>query len=115
MKRLVWLAAVGIGLSAFPAAAQSVLWGSSAFENKYFSIDQATAAALTTQPVVLAGFTVNGINSLTRDPSTGLIYIIAKTQSNGRQLATLNLATGVATLVGALGDNFSTLAFNSSG
>jgi len=115
MKRLIAVAAgvLGLSLMAVPADAQN-LFGASPSTNQYYRIDTATAAAITTQSVTLAGFTVTGINSLTRDPTTGLIYIIAKT-GLGRQLAVLDLVTGVATLRGSLGDDFSSLAFSSSG
>lgn len=96
------------------AHAAPLLYGASPFQNQYYQIDQSTAAAITTQSVTLAGFTVSGINSLTQDPTTGTIFIIAKT-SSGRQLATLDLGTGIATNLGSLGDNFSSLAFNTSG
>lgn len=98
-----------------PAAAQSpVLWGADPFANAFFAINQTTAAAVTTRSVSLPGFTVTGINALASDPSSGLVYIIAKV-TGGRRLATLDLATGNATSVGALADNFSTLAFTTAG
>lgn len=117
MKKLTGgLIAIGLlVLTALPAAAQApVLWGASPFENEFYSINQTTAAALSTRAVTLPGFAVTGINALSFDPSSGLVYIIVKV-TGGRRLATLDLATGNATSVGPLADNFSSLAFTSSG
>jgi hypothetical protein len=67
--------------------------------------------------VTLAGSTVTGVLSVTIDPTDGTAYMILKVSGvpGGRVLATVNLATGVATQVGNLGDNFSSLTFRADG
>lgn len=102
-------------LVALPASAQTTrLFGGDPFSNAYHEVDRTTGAFLTNQTVSLTGFTVTGVNAMAVDPTNGVVYIIAKTGSS-RQLATLNVTSGVATLIGALGDNFATLAFTTSG
>lgn len=65
----------------------------------------------------LSGFTITGINGIATKPGTNTHYAIIKVQGGGnnRRLATINTQTGVCTLVGELGDNFSSLAFNANG
>ncbi|WP_312783748.1 IPTL-CTERM sorting domain-containing protein [Brevundimonas sp.] len=66
--------------------------------------------------VVVSGRTITGLNALTRDPVTGTLYAVAKaTGVTGRLLITVNVATGIGTEIGNLGDNFSSLAFRSDG
>ncbi|MFM2125721.1 MAG: hypothetical protein RL328_2172, partial [Acidobacteriota bacterium] len=94
--------------------AQARLFGGDPGQNLYYEVNTTTGVFLTSQAVSLPSFTVTGINAMTVDPTTGTVYIIAKTGS-GRRLATLNLSTGAATDIGNLGDNFATLAFTTSG
>lgn len=66
--------------------------------------------------ITLVGYTITGALAITRDPTTGLAYAILKAQGvNGRLLATIEVTSGAATLIGNLGDNFSSLAFRSDG
>jgi hypothetical protein len=64
--------------------------------------------------VTLAGEVVTGVNGLALDPLTDIVYAIVKAGGT-RFLATLDTDTGVATLVGDLGDNFASIAFDSTG
>lgn len=77
-----------------------------------FNLDPVTGAIFGGQAITLAGFTVTGANGLAVDPSTNEVYAILKVATvSGRVLAKLDLASGVATQVGNLGDNFASLAF----
>ena len=69
--------------------------------------------------VTFSGFTVNGINGLSTDPDTGILYAILASDSSlpggpadtGRRLATLNPLTGVATDIGQLPKGFANIEF----
>jgi hypothetical protein len=99
---------------AAPASAQ--LYGASPFQNQFYSFDPDTFALLSTQPVTLAGRTVAGITGVTIDPTTGTSYAIVRaTGVTGRLLVTINPVTAVATEVGNLGDNFSSITFDATG
>ena len=52
-----------------------------------------------------------GITSAVLDPNTGQTYAILKAFGSSRRLVTLDPVTGLATDIGSLGDNFSSLAF----
>ncbi len=67
--------------------------------------------------VTLAGFSVNGITSLSTDPISGLLYGILKTAggSSGRRLVTIDTITGVATDIGPLPDGFANIEFGAAG
>lgn len=76
-----------------------------------FRLDPSTGAVLETIPFTVDGLTpVNrGGQGLTYDSDTGLVYAIvqspdAMVPSSSRFLATMNLATGVATTIGPLPD-----------
>jgi hypothetical protein len=103
---------------------QAQLYGVNPFTNAaapldqmgLFHLDPTTGVILDGRVITLAGFTVTGANALTTDPTTGLVYTVLKVSAvAGRVLATVNVATGVATQVGNLGDNFSSLAFRADG
>ncbi len=76
-------------------------------------INPLTGDGLSSVPVTLAGFTVNGINGLSTDPDTGLLYGIVTTESGrgGRRLVTINPLTGIATDIGLLPDGFANIEF----
>lgn len=59
-----------------------------------------------------SGPAITGINGLTKNPNTGRLYVILKQSGiTGRTLGKLDLLTGSVTVVGNLGDNFSSLTF----
>ena len=127
--RTAWLrgiaaTALALGL-AFSGAARAQLFGVNPFDNNagappgsygLYYLNPTTGAIVDGRVITLAGFTVVGAQALTLDPTTGLIYAVLTVQGSAtRRLATISLASGVATLVGDLGDRFSTLAFRSDG
>lgn len=78
------------------------------------TVDLASGAGTSVGTFTLAGFTVVGVLSLTKQPSTGTVFAIVKA-SPTRRLATCDLATGVLTDIGDLGLQFSSLTFSDSG
>lgn len=119
----------GLLLAAAPASAQ--LYGTSPFQNgpnpengSLYTFDPDTLAWVTGVRVTVDGATVTGITGLTVHPNlpppddalNGRIYAILKLMGvTGRVLATVDPATGVATQIGNLGDNFSSLSFREDG
>lgn len=64
----------------------------------------------------MPGFTITGMNGLARNPITNEIFIICKVSGvSGRVLGKIDPFTVVVTQVGNLGDNFSSITFNTSG
>jgi hypothetical protein len=116
------LAAAFSAILSMPVQAQ--LYGTSPFQNgggdmgALYRFDADTGAYLMGSglQVTLAGFTITGINSITVDPTDGLVYAVLKLASvSGRVLATIDVNTGVATQIGNLGDNFSSISFREDG
>src|SRR5688500_8530720 len=117
--RTTWLRAFAAAVLAFAASAHAQLYGVNPFSNgvglpgQYglFGLNPTTGVIDNFRVITLAGFTVTGANAITLDPTTGQVYTILKVSAvSGRVLATINVATGVATQVGNLGDNFASLA-----
>jgi hypothetical protein len=120
--RLVFMFASIASLATISARAQ--LYGTNAQQNTggnggalyQFDPDSGAYASGSGTQVTLSGFTVNGVLSVSIDPTDGTAYMILKvTGVPGRVLATANLTTGVATQIGNLGDSFSSLTFRADG
>ncbi|HTE66715.1 MAG TPA: hypothetical protein VK736_10730, partial [Candidatus Binatia bacterium] len=69
--------------------------------------------------LTLSGFTVSGCTGLARHPTSGVFYAILKVTTNfppdPRMLVTVNMGTGVCTLVGDTGDAVSSITFGPDG
>jgi len=72
------------------------------------AVDGTTLAATT---VTLAGETIVGANGLAINPATGELTAVLRITGGDRVLVTIDETTGVATLIGNLGDNFAGIAF----
>ena len=85
--------------------------------NQIYQIDPATAAISSAVQVTLPGFTVSNSQALAAHPTTGVLYAVIQTSAptTGRRLVTIDPATGVATSIGALATQISTLAFKADG
>ncbi len=94
-----------------------VFWQLLLFAAQLNNVDATTFATNSVTTVTMPGFTVVGLNSITKNPHNGLYYVIVKVNGGGvnRRLATINPATGVCTNIGSLGDNFSSITFTTSG
>jgi len=91
----------------------------SPFNDQISTIDLITGAdsALGTA-LTLSGSTVNGSTGLARHPTSGVFYAILKETGGGftgRPLVTVNMGTGVCTLVGDTGDSVSSISFAPDG
>jgi len=79
-------------------------------------VNPSTGGTISSIPITLAGKVVSFGNGLATHPVTGQLFaLLTLTGQPGRQLVTINPATGVATSIGNTGDQFSGLAFSSSG
>ncbi len=90
------------------------LYASSPYNPILYQNETATLSNVGCLAVTMPNFTPTGVNSITRHPVSGVVYAVVK-MASGRRLATLDLATGVATDIGALGANFSSIAFTPDG
>lgn len=82
-----------------------------------YELNPSTGATIATTAMSTSdGSSINGGLGLTINPNTNTFYVLLKISgSNGRKLATLDISTGLATIIGTVGgDNyrFSSIAFN---
>jgi len=97
---------------------QSNLLGVDPFVNALYSYTPGIGpwSLQSTTSLTMSGFIIQGANSISYNPQNGLYYIVLKVSAGGgRRLATVNPTTGVCTLVGNLGDNFSSITFTPIG
>jgi len=121
--RLVELALVLLsgGLVVLPLAEAGAqdLYSISRDDDQLRVIDPADGSTIgTPTTITLAGFTVSGGNGLATDPLTGISYALLKLEDGFptvRYLVTLDLMTGVASMVGSAGGRFAGIAFDSGG
>ncbi len=123
--RSLWKAAAAAFVLAFSGIAQAQLYGGNSQSNDatalpssagLFKLDPTTGAIQTGTVVTVPARTITGITALTRDPTTGTIYAVAKAAAvANRLLITVNLTTGAGVEIGNLGDQFSSLAFRPDG
>ncbi|MDF1795037.1 MAG: DUF4394 domain-containing protein [Coxiellaceae bacterium] len=79
-----------------------------------YTINQTTGAATAVATISMSGYTITGATGLTVNPTSQQFYVLLKVSgSQVRKLAKLNIATGVATLVGDATDASNTLKFAS--
>jgi FG-GAP-like repeat len=79
-------------------------------------VDPSTGGTISSVPITLAGKIVSRGNGLATHPVTGQLFgLLTLTGQPGRQLVTINPATGIATSIGNTGDQFAGLAFSPSG
>jgi Repeat of unknown function (DUF6923)/PEP-CTERM motif len=114
-NRCVLAVAVALLFSGVSVIADPILWGVDPNQNDYYQVDPNDGHFISTQTTTMSGFTVNGLNAVTIDTTTGTFYVIAKVSGGPRRLGTFDPATGVITDIGSLGDNFSSLTFSPTG
>ena len=102
--------------AALPAYAGRILYSISSDDDLLRVVDPSTGGTITSVPITLAGKIVSRGNGLGTHPVTGQLFaLLTLVGQPGRQLVTINPATGVATSISNTGDQFAALAFNSSG
>lgn len=93
-----------------------LIYGASPFQDSMWAVDTSSWSVVQRTAPTLPGFTINGINGMAWDPVYHETYVIMKVSGvSGRVLGKIDLATGVCTQVGNLGDNFSSIAFRKDG
>lgn len=119
MKKIFTLFLFALFFFGTDSTAQSItrLVGASAFQDSLWVFDT-TNFAVTRRlaPSPSSGGSVTGTNGVTKNPLNGTIYVVFKQSAvSGRVLAKLDPLTGVYTIIGNLGDNFSSITFTSDG
>lgn len=117
MKSFLILGAIVLGTLALSSvAAADILYSISPRDDLLRAINPATGLTINDVTITLAGETVSGGTGLATNPLTGELYAILKIfGSGGRELVTIDPATGVATSVGNTGERFAGLAFDFAG
>jgi hypothetical protein len=100
MRSKVLVAALALSLLALNAASAGTLYGVDDADHTLFSIDPDSLAVTT---IGALGVETGAFGDLAYDPASGTMYWIAGRDNNS--LYTINLTTGVATLVGSHGIN----------
>jgi hypothetical protein len=92
--------------------------GSNGVNGNLFTVNPATAASTLVGAILVGGNPVS-ITGMAVHPTTGVLYAIVSNNSptvaTQNTLITINPATAVGTLVGAMGVNGSDISFNSAG
>ena len=84
-------------------------------DNQIYQIDPATGTISNAHQVTLAGFTVGSSQAMAARPSDGVLFAVIQTTEPARRLVTINPNTGVATSIGVLTNQISSLAFRNTG
>lgn len=94
------------------------LYSGAGFDYTLRKIDPTNGSTLSTVTVTEGGLAVEGFNGLATDPTSGLLYAVIRpngSSTSQRYLATIDVTTGVASIVGDLGNRFSGIAFANDG
>jgi hypothetical protein len=117
MKKIFTLLVLSFVLLSTNGFSQVVtrLLGSSPFQDSLWFLDTTNWQVVRRiGPTPNVGGAFTGMNSIARNPVTGTVFVINKQSAvSGRVLGKLDPLSGVVTIVGNLGDNFSSIAFTS--
>ena len=120
-RALLVLLVAAATLSSTPVRAQQLFaaTGSNGVNGTLYRVDSTTGAATLVGPILAGGVPI-GVTGLATHPTTGVVYGITAGLSPNftRSLFTLNVATGVATIIGGgntLGANTSDITFSPAG
>ena len=118
-----WIAGAGTGdaiATVFLLGKCTTLYGiSNGFgtqaDNQIYQIDPATGTISNAHQVTLAGFTVGSSQAMAARPGDGVLFGVIQTTEPARRLVTIDPNTGVATSIGVLTNQISSLAFRNTG
>lgn len=114
-----WAVLAAVGAMGFASAALAgggaVMYTVAQEDGLLRAVDPTTAMTIGSVPITMPGLTVMGGNGLASHPVTGTLYGMLRTGPGGRQLATIDPVTGVATHIGDTGFPFAGIAFASDG
>lgn len=115
-KQLRLFSLLLLSLLSFGTSAQNVsrLVGASPFQDSLWLVDTTTFTVThRVAPNPSAGGSITGTNGIARHPATGQLFVVVKQSAvSGRMLGTIDVTTGLVSLIGNLGDNFSSITFN---
>ena len=111
-----------VAFAAASAGAQT-LYSVTSRDDQLRVVDPSTAATVSAVTITVAGDAVTGATGLATDPSTQTLYVLLKLGGGGSQpqagssraLATVNPATGVATVIGDTGLALAGIVFDDAG
>jgi hypothetical protein len=110
-----------MAIFASPAQAQTLLaaTGSNGVDGQLFRVNPATGASTLVGNILAGGLPI-GVTGLAANPATGVVFGVTAglTPNFGNSLFTLNVATGVATIIGGggtLSQQFGDIAFSPAG
>jgi hypothetical protein len=101
----------------FSSYSQNTYYAVSPEDDTLRLIDLSAGTVLSSVGVTMTtSDTVQNLTGIAEHPLTGEIYaLVGIVGQAGRELATLNTTTGVATSIGNTGDNFAAISFNNAG
>jgi len=105
----------------FSGSALAQLYGGNPFGNApgnegLFQLDRATGAVIGQVIITVPARTITGAQGLTRDPTTGQVYAIARAAAVvGRLLIRIDVHSGAGVEIGNLGDSFASISFRGDG
>ena len=111
LSALLFAIAAMAGLAQQPAP---LIWAVTPQSDDLYKTDTSTWTTPSSIQPAITSSVIAGINGIAYDPTTYKSYIIAKVNSS-RYLAEINLATGSCTVMGDLGDSFSSITFDEAG
>lgn len=114
MKKLLLLLLVIAGAQTGKTQTVHRLICSTPFADEYYVIDTGAAfnVTRTLSLVPTTGGANDGVNGIAKNPNSGTIYVLHKqVGAPSRALSKLNTLTGDLTIIGYLGDNFSSITF----
>ncbi len=119
-SRILTVAMVACLLTAFSTLVQAskIIYGVAPFgvTGGFVGINTSGVFVSALDITVTTGETITGGNGLARHPTTGVLYCILKISGQvGRSLATMNPATGEATIIGNTGENIAGITFAPDG
>lgn len=119
MRKIVTLLVLTLAFLSPEIKAQTVtrLIGCSPFQDSLWVFDSTNINVIRrVGPTPNVGGSLTGMNGMAKNPLSGTIYVVNKQSAvSGRVLGKLDPFTGVVTIVGNLGDNFSSITFTSDG
>jgi len=106
-----------VGFNSLSTLNRPPVFGPSPFQDSLWAFDTLTFNRVyASAPTPSSGGVITGMNGFTMHPHTGQFYVICKQSgTSGRTLGTYNVFTGVVTIIGNLGSNFSTITFKNDG
>jgi hypothetical protein len=115
-RTLAALSLLAVVAGPAPALAQQ-LFAIDSWDPRLWLLDPTDGSTIAARGLTSTSGNVSGGNGFAKDPISGTVYGIVEfsNDAQNRNLVTIDLETGVATVVGNLGAAFASIAFDASG